>query len=86
MQIKGGEDAYGVLSLYVISRKSSLQLVALLLKKTYNLRHPMHPRHSVSLSPNTTLHLQAKTRIPQPHTRQYTLILYNIFCICFKCY
>jgi len=45
----------------------------------------MHPRHSVSPSPNTISHLQSKTRIPQPHTRQYTFFLYDILCICFKC-
>jgi len=34
-------------SLLVISRKRALQLVALLRKETYNLRHPMHLRHPV---------------------------------------
>ena len=46
-KLQGCEDAYGALSLKVIFRKRALQLVALLLKMTCDLRHPMHLRHPV---------------------------------------
>jgi len=45
--VKGGEDPYDVLSVWVISRKKALRLVALFRKETCNLRYPMHRRHSV---------------------------------------
>jgi len=43
-----GEDPEDALSLWVIFRKRTLQLVALLQKETCNWRHPMHLCHPVA--------------------------------------